>query len=184
MSPISDLESYYTTENEHWNRCAFQIVCEVIKEQLFENQVLPLELYSSALEIISEHSEQPLHAVELINSKMDTNSLNGKQKYFVLKWLLKYLEVSEFDYKTEKIESLLKSYSKKLKSEIEPVKPLVKSIRETLKEQVQKELESLPETLKDLEPEKRLNIVCKLIPYVLPKVEAVHSEKDEPDNWR
>ena len=46
---------------------------------------------------------------------------------------------------------------------------------------MQKELEQLPETLKDLEPVQRLNILCKLIPYVLPKVEAVHSEKGEPE---
>jgi hypothetical protein len=52
-----------------------------------------------------------------------------------------------------------------------------------LKTEIQKELEQLPETLKVLEPEKRLNIICKLIPFVLPKVESVHSEKDEPDHW-
>jgi hypothetical protein len=56
----------------------------------------------------------------------------------------------------------------------------VSSIRETLKELVQKELAALPETLKSLEPEKRLNIVCKLLPFVLPKVEAIHSERGEP----
>lgn len=41
--------------------------------------------------------------------------------------------------------------------------------------------EQLPETLKDLEPVQRLNVLCKLIPYVLPKIEAVHSEKGEPE---
>ena len=52
---------------------------------------------------------------------------------------------------------------------------------ETLKAIMQKELEQLPETLKDLEPVQRLNVLCKLIPYVLPKVEAVHSQKGEPE---
>lgn len=179
-----DLESYYTTENDHWNTHAFKMVCEVIKEQLFENKELPLQLYTEAFEAIAEHHEQPLTAVELIAADLDRNTLTAKQKYFVYKWILKYLESSAFDYDTDKIEALLKSHFNCLKAESEPKKPLVKNLRETLKEQVQRELESLPETLKDLEPEKRLNIVCKLIPYVLPKVEAVHSEKGEPDHWR
>ena len=48
---------------------------------------------------------------------------------------------------------------------------------------MQKEIELLPETLKGLEPIQRLNILCKLMPYVFPKVEAVDSEKGEPGNW-
>lgn len=66
----------------------------------------------------------------------------------------------------------------------EPLKPLVKNLRESLKTLVQQELELLPETLKELDTEKRLNILCKLIPYVLPKVESVHSDKGEnPWDW-
>jgi hypothetical protein len=51
---------------------------------------------------------------------------------------------------------------------------------------MQKELEQLPNTLKELGPIQRLNILCKLIPYVLPKVESVtHTQGEpisEPDN--
>ena len=54
------------------------------------------------------------------------------------------------------------------------------SLRETLKNIMQKELEKIPETLEKLEPKDRLNIVCKLIPYVFPKVESVHSKEGEP----
>jgi hypothetical protein len=57
---------------------------------------------------------------------------------------------------------------------------VTKNIRETLKEMMQKELEKLPDTLKELEPIQRLNILCKLIPFVLPKVESVNHELDEP----
>lgn len=55
-------------------------------------------------------------------------------------------------------------------------------LRNTLKGVMKKELESLPETLKKLEPEQRLNIVCKLIPFVFPKVESVFYKKDESTN--
>jgi hypothetical protein len=49
-----------------------------------------------------------------------------------------------------------------------------------LKPFMQKEIEKLPETLEALEPKERLNVVCKLMPYVFPKVEAVHPKEGEP----
>lgn len=53
-------------------------------------------------------------------------------------------------------------------------------LRETLKSIMQKEIEKLPETLATLEPKERLNVICKLMPYVFPKVEAVHPREGEP----
>ena len=55
-------------------------------------------------------------------------------------------------------------------------------LRKALKEMMQKELKTLPDTLKELEPVQRLNILCKLIPYVLPKVESVTHTQGEPEN--
>jgi hypothetical protein len=46
---------------------------------------------------------------------------------------------------------------------------------------MQKELEQLPETLKELDPVQRLNILCKLMPYVLPKTESVKHTLGEPE---
>ncbi len=66
-------------------------------------------------------------------------------------------------------------------------KPLTGDIRNTLKELMQKELEQLPETLKKLDSVQRLNILCKLMPYVLPKTESVKHTLGEPEppekNW-
>ncbi len=56
-------------------------------------------------------------------------------------------------------------------------------LRKTLKEIMQKEFEQLPETLKKLEPKERLNILCKLMPFAFPKIEAVHSTDGEPTVW-
>ncbi len=56
-------------------------------------------------------------------------------------------------------------------------------LRNTLKEMMQKELEQLPQTLGQLEPKERLNILCKLMPFVFPKVEAVHHSDGEPFSW-
>jgi len=63
---------------------------------------------------------------------------------------------------------------------------LTNNLRETLKTIMQKEIERLPETLETLDPKERLNVVCKLMPYVFPKVETVHPKEGEPmqfDNW-
>lgn len=56
-------------------------------------------------------------------------------------------------------------------------------LRKTLKAMMQKEFEQLPQTLKELEPKERLTILCKLMPFVFPKVEAVHPTDGEPMVW-
>jgi len=52
-------------------------------------------------------------------------------------------------------------------------------IRSRLKEIIFKEMENLPSDLEALETKDKINVICKLIPYVLPKVEAVHFTNDE-----
>jgi len=60
---------------------------------------------------------------------------------------------------------------------------LTTSLRDKLKGIVSKELEGLEERLQAMEPEKRLNIVCKLLPFVCPKVETVSHKEGEPLQW-
>jgi hypothetical protein len=82
------------------------------------------------------------------------------------------------------IKDLLKSQIERLKNDIPKVeynKLLTGNIRDTLKEMMQKELVQLPETLKELDPVQRLNILCTLIPYVLPKTESVKHTLGEPE---
>jgi len=59
-------------------------------------------------------------------------------------------------------------------------KILTNDLRDVLKEVIQKELKQLSEQLKALEPKERLNVVCKLMPYVFPKVETVNLKEGEP----
>ena len=60
---------------------------------------------------------------------------------------------------------------------------LTTDLRKSLKAMFKKELEALPETLSQLEPEKRLNMLIKLMPYIMPKVEAVSPIYGEPTQW-
>ena len=184
---IKALEGYFKTENEHWNGYAFEMICNVLKKGNFENPETPLLLFNKAIDIFTEQYETPLQAVQNFEKETDKHNLSLNQKLFVFENVLDYVKYSEFEKAdTDEIKDLLKSHTERIKSKIknqkpEYNKPLVNNIRDTLKDLMQKELEQLPETLKDLEPVQRLNVLCKLIPYVLPKVEAVHSEKGEPE---
>lgn len=66
---------------------------------------------------------------------------------------------------------------------VKPEKPLTTDLRDTLKVLIKAELEQLPETLKALDPIQRLNILVKLMPYVMPKTESVQHSIGEPMQW-
>jgi hypothetical protein len=59
-------------------------------------------------------------------------------------------------------------------------KILITDLRDSLKGVIQNELIQLPEQLEALEPKERLNVVCKLMPYVFPRVDTVHLKEGEP----
>lgn len=189
---VQALENYFKTENEHWNGYAFEMLCEVLQKGNFESPETPLQLFSKAVDIFSEHFETPLKAVQMFEAETDKQKLDTNQKLFVLEWVLKYVKNSEFEKADmDEIKDLLKSQTERLRAEINKLpeynKPLTGNIRDTLKDLMQKELEQLPETLKELDPVQRLNILCKLMPYVLPKTESVKHTLGEPEppkkNW-
>lgn len=188
---IESLESYFKTENEYWNGYAFEMLCEVLKQGNFENPETPLQLFDKAVNIFTEQHETPLKAVQELANLTDKANLNTAQRLFVYDWVYRYLRVSDFgELNLTEVKDLLKSQTERLKNDkpqVEYNKPLTGNIRDTLKELMQKELEQLPETLKELEPVQRLNILCKLIPYVLPKIESIKHTLGEPEpskkNW-
>jgi hypothetical protein len=57
---------------------------------------------------------------------------------------------------------------------------LTNELRNNLKNVIQKELSQLSIQLEALDPKERLNVLCKLMPYVFPKVDAVHLREGEP----
>ena len=185
---IEALESYFKTENEHWNGYTREILCEVLQQGNFENPETPLQLFSNSIDIFTEHHETPLKAVQEFAAETDKQKLTPAQKLFVYEWVYKYVRVSDFgELNLSEVKDLLKSQTERLKNDkpqVEYNKPLTGNIRNTLKEMMQKEIESLPDTLKELEPVQRLNILCKLIPYVLPKIESVTHKLGEPDEHK
>ena len=57
---------------------------------------------------------------------------------------------------------------------------LTKELRTVLKNVLAKEIEKISDTLEQLEPKDRLEMVIKLLPYALPKVVSIDMAEDEP----
>lgn len=70
-----------------------------------------------------------------------------------------------------------------MKKTDEQPQTLTKDLRANLKQLVEKELNQLPETLAALAAEKRIEVILKLLPFVLPKVASVEMDKGEPVVW-
>ena len=58
-----------------------------------------------------------------------------------------------------------------------------KEIREKLKSLFDMELQKLPEYLNELDTPAKIDLMIKLIPYVLPKVTPVEHTTGEPITW-
>lgn len=60
---------------------------------------------------------------------------------------------------------------------------LTKELRTVLKDLIHEELSQLPTYLDSLETKDRLEILIRLLPYAMPKVNNVSSKEDEPIDW-
>jgi len=130
---IESLESYFKTDNEHWNEYTFETLCETLQQGQFEDPEQPLHLFSKAIELFTEHNQQPLKAVQFFTKEVDNTKLKDHQKIFVYERVCRYLEDSEFEFDHTPILELLNSNKKKLIADNIPPQPLTKNIRETLK---------------------------------------------------
>lgn len=55
--------------------------------------------------------------------------------------------------------------------------------RVELQELVRRELEHLPATMESLEPKDRIAILCKLLPYALPRLSNVEGKEAPRNEW-
>lgn len=55
-------------------------------------------------------------------------------------------------------------------------------LRKALKAVIGNQLETLPETLAELQPKERIELVIKLLPFCMPKVNAIGGQYDT--GWR
>jgi len=60
---------------------------------------------------------------------------------------------------------------------------LTKELRFVLKDVLYQELEQIQTHLDNLEPKERVELLIKLMPYVLPKVTSISHTTNEPLDW-
>ncbi|HAQ70646.1 MAG TPA: hypothetical protein DCR48_06695 [Flavobacteriales bacterium] len=60
---------------------------------------------------------------------------------------------------------------------------LTKELRLVLKDVIYNELEHIEDRLGQLEPKQRIELLIKLIPYALPKLETISHTQNEPLDW-
>ena len=58
-----------------------------------------------------------------------------------------------------------------------------KELRSVLKDILYQELEEIEERLDELEPKERIELILKLMPYTLPKVNSISHTTNEPLDW-
>ena len=182
---IAKIEAYFNTDNSHWNEYAFNLFNQTVKRGDFIDPELPLSLLSAAVDTVTDLYKAPLKACQQVIRSIDKPDMNPSQRLFITKWVIKYLNESDFENAdTFEIQKLLESHSATLKAKApDTSKPLSGNIRESLKRIVLLEIERLPESLDSLEPQQRLNVLCKLIPFILPRVQQVHLDYGEPSNF-
>jgi hypothetical protein len=179
---IELLESYFKTENDHWNEFTFKIACKTVLNDLFQDPETPLRIFSGAIDTLTEQVETPLQAFFHFKVELDSEKLKPEQEIFICGVLLDYLNKTTYeDFDLSPIIKLLEIQYKRITIDNRPETPKIKNIRETLKDLIQTELTTLPENLKSLELKDRLNILCKLVPYILPKIDSIHAEQGERD---
>lgn len=59
----------------------------------------------------------------------------------------------------------------------------VDEMRQCLKELMRREIANLPDLIEQLPPDQRINVVFKMMPFVLPRVESVNAKSGEPLDW-
>lgn len=60
---------------------------------------------------------------------------------------------------------------------------MTKELRVLLKDIIYQELEEVQERFNLLEPRQRIELIIKLMPYILPKVNSISHTTNEPLDW-
>ena len=182
-----DVEQYLNLGSEHENKYALEVWLEAIKSGTFSDPATPLKVFVELRNALLQVSDQPAKVIPVF--EQHTNEMSGAEKLFIARHLLYYFEHTVFGEKSKgEPDTFLTNISKPLDAlfsllnkETRQNKFELKTgdLRQILKDIFRQEMERLPEYLQSLETKDRLHVLCKMLPFVLPKVESVHFEEGE-----
>ena len=182
-----DVEQYLNFESEHDNRHALEVWLEAIRSGTFPDPAIPLKVFVELRKAFLKVAEQPAKVIPIF--EQHTNGMKGNEKLFIARHLLNYFEHTVFaENENDELETYLTNISKPLDALLTRLRreagitndnPHTNDLRRLLKGIFRQEIERLPEYLQSLETKDRVNVLCKMLPFVLPKVESVHFEEGE-----
>lgn len=188
VSAVQDVEQHLNIGSQHDREQALSVWLDAIETGVFADAATPLRVFIELRNAFLKVSGKPAKVLPIF--EQHTNGMNDTEKLFIARKVLFYFEQTVFDEgETDEpnttltgITEPLAAYIKRLKREGREARNDVKTgdLRQTLKDIFRQEMERLPEYLQSLEPKDRVNALCKMIPYALPKVEAVHFTEGEP----
>lgn len=175
---IGAAEAAIHTNNEHWNGYALAFLCKVKEGGKFPDIDKAMGLYSEVLGILQCSHDAPLKGDRTVEALLAKAGMNEEQCAAINLAAYTYLKGSEFDVDLSVSIALLQGRTKAKEAE-----PWSKGTREGLQELVRRELAKLPETLMALEPKDRIATLCKLLPYVFPRLSNVEGKEEQPTGW-
>jgi hypothetical protein len=183
-----DVEQYLNFGSDHDNKHALGVWLEAIKSGSFPDPATPLRVFVELRNALLQVSDQPAQVIPVFEQR--TNGMKGNEKLFIARHLLNYFEHTVFaENENGEPETYLTGISKPLDALLTRLSketgktnddPNTGDLRRLLKETIRQEMERLPEYLQSLETKDRVNVLCKMMPYVFPKVESVHLSEGEP----
>lgn len=174
--------------DDHDGNQAKAVYLAAIETEVFADPVLPLQTFTDLRTALINVSSHPAKVIPVF--EQHTATMTDAQKLFIARKVRAYFANTVFangETEEENEGITLTGIVEPLRALIARLErvalPQVADIRTTLKEVFRQEIERLPEALQTLDDKERLNFLCKLMPFVLPKVEAVAATKGEPSDW-
>ncbi len=190
------IESYYQTGSDWHKENIINLVAELKEEGNFEDLHQPIRLYQLGIDSFLKYPDSPTKVMVILEKQINKFAFDEKQAVFILDQIATYLndtsweEVEEVAIENERKEIFLKVFEadinrrKKDLKQAQPKPLAVSDLRTSLKGIFHTELEKLPDYFEELTPKEKLHFLCKLMPYVMPKVEAVsHDHGESSIGW-
>jgi len=171
-------EAAIHTDNEHFNGYALAFLCKAKEGGKFPDLDKAMGLYCDMLDTIQAHHDEPLKGDRMAEALMDKASMDEEQRRDIYQAAHTYLKGSEFDVDLSVGIALLKGRTK-----AKEAPAWTAGAREELQQLVRRELEHLPATMESLEPKDRIAILCKLLPYALPRLSNVEGKEAPSTPW-
>lgn len=173
--PKRKADALVNGNNPHFNRFALRFLTSAKEGGLFSDLDKAMELYSDLIEIVHFYHDRPLEGDAFMEEYLAKAGMDDAQRQKLYAGALTYLKGSEFDVDVSASIELMKPRAK------EPDAPVwAEDARKGLRDLVSRELAELPETMAKLDPKDRVAMLCKLLPYTMPKQPDVEGK---PEGW-